>query len=281
MSRLGRRIIIVVLLFLCGLDGPQVLGSSGEGPDAADSAEPSPFAMGLISESTPPPPTAVFNIARGQSFSYAMEIDSALLGTAPGNRTQILSVGVGRYPWQQRITRVGQLLSEDSSAVVLVRQAKFRNPRGGLSAGTVPLFLRQMASASIDPKTGSIIEELPSDSGSSGKDVVPGESGGFSQTLWEFYGQWMLHVSDTFSYEKVISAPPIGEIRITLETVGRDSVDGRDCYLVRYRRRPGAVAGLEKMYWIDVTARVVARVQDEGITMKLVTPPRKSSASGP
>jgi hypothetical protein len=271
----------VAVAFIVAFAGFAATLNSASGIPAADTAETSPFAPRVVSESGIHPPTAIFNFERHRSFYYSMEVDSAALESASGGRTKILYAGIGRYPRQQRVTRSSRSALGDTTAVVLIRQATFRNPRAGLTADTVPHFLREISSASIDPQTGSIIGELPPDSGMSRNDALPGEERGFCRTLWEFYGQWMLHVSDTFSYEKVILAPPVGEVRISLETVGRDTIDGRDCYLVRYRRRSAGTEGLEKMYWIDAAQRVTARVQDEGITMRLVTPVRKSSATGP
>ncbi len=99
-------------------------------------------------------------------------------------------------------------------------------------------------------------------------DTVAREEWHFARTLWHWYGEWMLYLSDGFTYERRESHPLIGEIQQTLSVTGRDTVVGRECYVVdSWRGSPGR-GGSEKRYWIDVQRRVVVRMCDSGICLE-------------
>jgi len=282
MGRFPAARIWLAAAFLAGHAGFAGAADPAPGLGTKDSINTSPFSPRLVSESIIPSPTAIFHIDQGESFFYEMVIDSTLLESDQEPRTRILSSGLGTFPRQQRITESSRLPALDSAGVGLVRQARFRNPRVGAANDSIPPFELQLSSAVIDPLTGKIVKESPSSPGQPDRvDTLRADQWDFSATLWEFYGQWMLHLCDTFFYEKIVSTPPIGSVRLTLKTAGRDTVNGRECYAVEYSRGPAEKTGLKKMYWVDMNDRIVVRVQDAGVILDLITPRRESTMTAP
>jgi|GEM_PF-3524729 len=245
--------------------------------DSANTVVPS-LAPQLVSESTIPPPTASFEMAENRSFSYISFVDSLPAGQQPSSRMAILSAGFGSFPHTQRITCLGKGHRPDSTTVVLVNYAKIKNPRSlAPSDMTIP-YRRRVATAYIDPATGRIEREIRTSSANPDRaDTLESSFWDFSRTLWEFYGRWMLHLSDDFYYERVVQQPLVGQIKISLQTIRRDNFANRECFVVRFRRGSPGGDGIEKTYLVDTQDRVVVQVKDDQFVLKLVVPEKRSA----
>lgn len=235
----------------------------------------------LISESKISPPTATFDIAQDRSFSYVLSIDSSIGDKKIDSRTLVLSMGIGGFPELQWIMCLGRQSRDSATVVTLINQAKFKDPKGVVHSRKNPLFQRRMSTAIIDPLTGSIrgeIETRPNQPEPA--DTLGVSHWDFPSTLWEFYGRWMLYLSDDFSYERIESVPVIGQVRTALETVGRDTIDGRECFIVRFRHHQVQADGIKKVYWVDTAERVAVRVKDAGLSLDLIVPATDSTGTG-
>jgi hypothetical protein len=248
---------------------------------ATEPAGKSHLSTQLISESKIPPPTATFDIVQGRSFSYVLSIDSSIGDKKADSRTLILSLGIGGFPEMQWILCLGRKSPDSTTVVKLVNQAKFKDPKGVVHSRKNPLFQRRMSSALIDPLTGSIREEIETRPNQPEQaDTIGGSHWDFPSTLWEFYGRWMLYLSDDFSYEKVETVPVMGQVKTSLETVGRDTIDGRECFMVGFHRHPVRADGIKKVYWVDTAERVAVRVKDAGLSLNLIMPATDSTGTG-
>ncbi len=236
------------------------------------------FNSQLVSESEIPPPTAAFSIMQGQSFSYISFVDSLPAGQQPSPRMAILSAGFGSFPRTQRITCLGKGHRPDSTTVVLVNYAKIKNPRSLAPSNTTIPYRRRVATAYIDPVTGRIEREIRTSSvNPDHADILEGPYWDFSRTLWEFYGCWMLYLSDDFYYERVVEQPLVGPIKISLQTIRRDNLANCECFVVRFRRGSPGGDGIEKTYLVDTQDRVVVQVKDDQFVLKLVVPEKRSA----
>lgn len=276
-----RRIGNFLIAVFCGAIGLSVISTVDTDVHASDpTGKPDP-APRLISESEIPPATAVFEIDRGRSFSYVLSIDSSFGGGKPDSRTMILAQGLGGFPYLQRVSCIGRASQDDTTAVILVNQVKFKDPRAMIAAGKIPLFQRWLCTASIDTRTGSIREESRTRLNQwEQADTLREGHWDFPSTLWQFYGRWMLHLSDDFTYEKAEAVPVIGEVKTSLETVARDTISGRECFTIRFQRRPARGSGIEITYWVDIAERIAVQVQDAGLILKLSVPVADSAGSG-
>ena len=225
----------------------------------------------VIAESAIPPPTAQFRMDSSRVFSFVTSEDTLPAGGPGGPRDARLVAGLGAFPITQRITCLGPGLSGDTATVVLANYAKVKDPRIVSRGGPTPLYLLITATARIDSADGRIHQEIRLPLG----DSLPTDTSGsrqwdFPRTLWDFYGHWMLYLSDTFRYERTLANPLAGITTTTLQTVGRDTIQHHPCWVVRYRTGAPDRPGLVKTYWVDMADRVAVQVRQEHLVMKQV-----------
>jgi hypothetical protein len=225
----------------------------------------------VLSESPIPAPTAFFAIDSGRVFAFVSVEDSLPEGERRSSRAAQLSAGLGAFPVTQRITCLGPGWIGDIPAVILANYAKIKNPPATPHPKRAVSFLLKAATAYIDPADGRVRREIRlGSSPGTPPDTVEETDRDFSRTLWDFYGRWMLHLSDTFRYEQTLQNPFAGVTTLRLEAVGRDTVDGRPCFVVRYHAGAPDHEGTTKMYWVDLRDRVAVRVKQEQLTLRRI-----------
>lgn len=236
----------------------------------------------LISESDVPPPTAAFKIQKSQVFSYELSVDSLPPGREPSARMAQLSTGLGAFPITQRITRPSVTSHTDSMTVVLNNYTKCKNPGTSVFSKRDALYELWAATAYVDSETGRIMKEIRTKLAHPGRiDTLESEFWNFSSTLWDFYGRWMLHLSDNFYYERVEKYPLVGTLKTSIKTVSRRNVADRECFVVRFRRSAADGEGIEKIYLVDVENRVAVQIKDEQTVLKLILPHIQSPTEEP
>ena len=225
----------------------------------------------VISETPIPPPTAKFRMDSGAVFSFAT-IDETLAGDTSGNSRAVrLAAGLGAFPANQRIAYLGPGRLRDTAIIVLSALVKSNNPRAVAKARHEVLYLLTSSSAQIDSANGAIKREIRQLIGDSVTvDTLEGKYRDFTRTLWDFYAPWMLHLSDTFRYARTVSNPLAGITSTSLETIGRDTVEGRACWVVRFQSGAPDRQGLIKTYWVDLEERVAMQVRQGHLVMRRV-----------
>ncbi len=229
----------------------------------------------LIDETPWPPRTASFPMTDTTHYDYLQFVDS--LGLDEENqRSKILRHGLGSVPLQQRVKLVdGGSVLVDSGYVVRLRALQ-KNPSPG---NRQPKHNLVYGTAVIDSTSGAVRFAVTYQVRDSNRaDTTHSAEWHFARTLWDWYGQWMLYLSDTFAYERQESHPLVGPIHTTLRVSGRERVAQRDCFVVdQWRGSPGH-SGVNRRYWIDVDRRVTVRVCDSGICLERVLPVADSTA---
>jgi hypothetical protein len=231
----------------------------------------------IISETPIPPPTASFAIEKGRAYSYISLVDSSAIDP---RRPQVQPAPPlsGGFPEVQRIICLGTSMIGDSAVFRLSNNARIGNLRARLAPREIAAFQRTMAIAYLDSTSGGIIREISQNSALTYRaDTIDGRYADFTATLWDFYGRWMLHLSDDFSYVRDEQPPLAGLIRISLTVEGRDTVDERECFVARLTRGAPDRDGFEKIYWVDVAERVTVQASHESFLLKLIIPSSDST----
>jgi hypothetical protein len=113
--------------------------------------------------------------------------------------------------------------------------------------------------AGIDQETGDILSMKTILSGAGSVSTSTQRSLSRAITVGDFYGPWMMDVDDKYK-----RSAKKGTATSSLETVGRKSYQGRDCFLVRKTLAVQAGPTVRLTYWVDVKSRFAVRIEEEG-----------------
>jgi hypothetical protein len=113
--------------------------------------------------------------------------------------------------------------------------------------------------AGIDQETGNVLSMKTTLSGAGS--VSTSNQSSFSRTITvgDFFGPWMLDVDDKYK-----RSAKNDMVTASLETIGRKSYEGRDCFLVRKTWAFQAGPTVRLTYWVDVKSRFAVRIEEEG-----------------
>lgn len=113
--------------------------------------------------------------------------------------------------------------------------------------------------AGIDQETGDVLTMKTTLSGDGSVSTSTQNALSRTFTVAEFFGPWMLDVDD--KYKKSSKKDTVTS---SLETIGRKSYLGRDCFLVRKTLAVQAGPTVRLTYWVDVKSRFAVRIEVEG-----------------
>jgi hypothetical protein len=113
--------------------------------------------------------------------------------------------------------------------------------------------------AGIDQETGDVLSMKTTLSGAGSVSTSTQSAMSRNITVGDFFGPWMLDVDDKYK-----RSAKRDTVTVSLETIGRKSYQGRDCFLVRktWAVQAGPTVGLT--YWVDVKSRFAVRIEEEG-----------------
>jgi len=231
----------------------------------------------IVSESIIPPATASFGVKRNRVYTYISSIDSAAIDQDHPleSTTPPLS---GGFPEVQRIVCQSVSADGDSTIFQLVNNARIRNVQARLAPRNIPAFQRFMATARVDSASGRVLREFSQISSRPNQvDTLVEKYSDFVSTLWDFYGRWMLHLSDEFSYVRDEQVPLAGLRRISLTVAGRETIDERECFVVQLTRGQPGREGTRRTYWVDVVDRVTVKVAFEAFVFELIVPSKDTT----
>ncbi len=127
-------------------------------------------------------------------------------------------------------------------------EAKFKNEK----------FTERLI-AGIDQETGNILSMQTTLSGAGSVSTSTQSSLSRNITVGDFFGPWMLDVNDKYS-----RSVKRDTVTVTVETIGRKSYQGRDCFLVRKTWAVQAGPTVRFTYWVDVKNRFAVRIEEDG-----------------
>jgi hypothetical protein len=113
--------------------------------------------------------------------------------------------------------------------------------------------------AEIDQETGDVLSTKTTLSGAGSVSTSTQTSFSRTITIGDFFGPWMLDVDD--KYKK---SAKNDRVTASLETIGRKSYQGHDCFLVRKTWAFQAGPTVKLTYWVDVKSRFAVRIEEEG-----------------
>lgn len=113
--------------------------------------------------------------------------------------------------------------------------------------------------AGIDQETGDVLSLKTILSGAGSVSTSTQRSLSRTITVGDFFGPWMMDVDDKYK-----TSAKKGTATASLETIGRKSYQGRDCFLVRKTLAVQAGPTVRLTYWVDVKSRFAVRIEEEG-----------------